>query len=298
MKNERKMNPHKSTKRGWLRPVCQSMSTLKKPERETVERPRDELEGALLPPGPAPAPIPMNDPLRQPPSAVAVPISSTDVASAAAATSSTTAAAAASLAATIADIPTVAAVPVVAAVPFDNCQYSSYPSQDAEEKEKLEKEKDSNRGTFGEAAAAAGDASDTVASAPYFPAYDEGFEQGNRDYAESAEMYHANLNGKKSANEEMTDIHRAKQKISAKTYNEREAIREANEEAKRRNRSGVQIKEDKWFKYEDTKPAEGDADNDTYLKKKGGGYEVNEYEVSEYETKEYETTEYKSVYDD
>ena len=225
------------------------------------------------------------------------------MASAAAATSSTTAATAttaAALEATIADIPTVAAVPVVAVVPVDNCQYSPYSSQDVEEKEKLEKEKESNRGTLEATAAAAGDASDTVASAPYLPAYDEGFELGNRDYAESAEIYYANLNGKKSANEEMTDIHRAKQKISSKTYNEREAIREANEEAKRRNRSGVQIKEDKWFKYEDTKPAykEGDADNDTYVKKKGGGYEVNEYEVSEYETKEYETTEYKSVYDD
>ena len=277
------------------------MSTMKKPARETVERPRDELEGALLPPGPAPAPIPMNDPLREMPSATAVPISSTDAASATAATSSTTAAVASDpMEATIADIPTVAAVPVVAEVPVDNCQYSSYPSQDAEEKDKLEKEKESNRGAGAAAAASASDALDTIASAPYLPTYDEGFEQENRDYAESAEMYHANLNGKKSANEEMTDIHRANQKISAKTYNEREAIREANEEAKRRNQSGVQIKEDTWFKFEDTKPAykEGDADNDTYVKKKGGGYEVNEYEVSEYETKEYETTEYKSVYDD
>ena len=276
------------------------MSTLKKPERETAERPRDELEGALLPPGPAPAPIPMNDPLRQPPSAVAVPVSSTDMASsAAAASSSITAAAGSAIEATIADIPTVEAVPVVAAVPVDNnLQCSSYPSQDAEEKEKLEKEKEANRGTL--EAAAASHTSDTTASAPYLAAYDEGFEQGNRDYAESAVIYNANLNGKKSANEEMTDIHRAKQKISTKIFNEKEAIREANEEAKRRNRSGVQIKEDKWFKYEDTKPAykEGDADNDSYAKKKGGGYEVSEYEVSEYETKEYETTEYKSVYDD
>jgi hypothetical protein len=116
-------------------------------------------------------------------------------------------------------------------------------------------------------------------------------------------MFHANLNGKKNANEEMSDIHRAKQKISTKTYNEKEAIREAAEEAKRRNRSGVQIKEDKWFQCKDTKPAynEGNPDDDKYAKKKGGGYEVNEYkstyEENEYETKDYETSEYKSVYD-
>jgi hypothetical protein len=283
------------------------MSTLKKLEKNREERPRDELEGALLPPGPAPAPISLNDPLLQPPSAVAVPIASTtDAASAAAATSSisTIPAAASPLEATIADtsIPTVAAIPVVAAVPVDN-QYSrsSYPSQDAQEQEKVEKEIKANRGVAAAAAAASSaSASDMIGSAPYLPAYDEGFEQGNRDYAESAEMFNANLNGKINKNEEMTDIHRAKQKISAKTYNEKEAIREANEEAKRRNRSGVQIRQDNWFRYEDTKPAykEGDADNDTYVKKKGGGYEVNEYEVSEYDTKEYETTEYKSVYED
>ena len=278
------------------------MSTLKK----TVERPREELEGALLPPGPAPAPISMDD-LQMPSAvAIAVPVSSTDATSAAvtALSSAATTSAASAAAATIADIPTVAAVPVVAAVPMDY-QDSSYPSQDAEEKEKMKKEKEAaNRGTAAAAAGApAATASESIPSAPYLPAYDESFEQGNRDYAESAAMFHANLNGKKNANKEMSDILMAKQKISTKTYNEKEAIREAAVEAKRRNRSGVQIKEDKWFQHKDTKPAykEGNPDDDKYAKKKGGGYEVSEYqstyEGKEYETKDYETSEYKSVYD-
>lgn len=282
------------------------MSTLKKPEKKTVERPREELEGALLPPGPAPAPISMDD-LQMPSAvAIAVPVSSTDATSAAvtASSSAATTSAASAAAATIADIPTVAAVPVVAAVPMDY-QDSSYPSQDAEEKEKMKKEKEAaNRGTAAAAAGApAATASESIPSAPYLPTCDESFEEGNRDYAESAAMLHANLNGKKNANEEMSDILMAKQKISTKTYNEKEAIREAAAEAKRRNRSGVQIKEDKWFQHKDTKPAykEGNPDDDKYAKKKGGGYEVSEYqstyEEKEYETKDYETSEYKSVYD-
>ena len=267
------------------------MSTLKKPEKETVERPREELEGALLPPGPAPAPISMDD--LQMPSAVAVEVPNSS-------TNATSTAAASATAATIADIPTVAAVPVVAAVPMDY-QDSSYPSQDAEEKEKIKREKEADEAN--RVGAPAANASESIPSAPYLPTYDERFEQGNRDYAESAAMFHANLNGKKNANEEMSDIAVAKAKISTKTYNEKEAIREAAAEAKRRNRSGVQIKEDKWFQHKDTKPAykEGNPDDDKYAKKKGGGYEVSEYqstyEENEYETKDYETTEYKSVYD-
>ena len=231
------------------------MSTLKKPEKETVERPREELEGALLPPGPAPAPISMED--LQMPSAVAVEVPNSS-------TNATSAAAASATAATIADIPTVAAVPVVTAVPMDY-QDSSYPSQDAEEKFKKEKG-EANRGTAAAASKApAANASESIPS--------------------------------------VSDIKTAKQKICTKTYNEKEAVREAAEEAKRRNRSGVQIKEDKWFQYKDTKPAykEGNPDDDKYAKKKGGGYEVSEYqstyEENEYETKDYETTEYKSVYD-
>ena len=138
------------------------MSTLQKPKNTKRNRPRDELEGALLPP--APAPIPIDDPLRLP-IASAVPDSSVAPAATAAATSAATitneasspathsmpvpASTAALPANSAADIPTVAAVPVVAAVPIGQFEY---PSQDLSGKEK---EDIANRGQA--AAAAAGE---------------------------------------------------------------------------------------------------------------------------------------------
>lgn len=288
------------------------MSTLQKPKNTKRNRPRDELEGALLPP--APAPIPIDDPLRLP-IASAVPDSSVAPAATAAATSAATitneasspathsmpvpASTAALPANSAADIPTVAAVPVVAAVPIGQFEY---PSQDLSGKEK---EDIANRGQAAAAAACAANDDDALPSAPFLPTYDDSFVDGNRDYRETAELHHGNRKGKIQSGEEIENIDRARRKIHAKQWTEREAIRQANEEAQRRNRSGVQINQDKWFKYEESeKPAYKvkDPDNTTYAKKKGGGYQVAEYdsmyEDKEYETKEYETTEYKSVYDE
>mmetsp|Transcript_2621 Transcript_2621/g.5591 ORF Transcript_2621/g.5591 Transcript_2621/m.5591 type:complete len:284 (-) Transcript_2621:6-857(-) len=282
------------------------MSTLQKPKKTT--RDRDELEGTLLPP--APAPIPMDDPLRLPvasavaeSSVSALPAGATggnEAASSFSATSpgSSTAAPSATAvpAASSPSIPTVAAVPVVAAVPMN--QYE-YPSQDAAAEK--DKEQAASRGQVAAASAATDD--DTIPSAPFLPSYDDSFAEENRDYVETAELHHGNRKGKIQSGEEIEDIDRARRKIHAKQWNEREAVRQANEEAQRRNRSGVQIKEDKWFKYETEKPAykEKDPDSVPYAKKKGGGYQVAEYDSmyddKEYETKEYETTEYKSVYD-
>jgi hypothetical protein len=281
------------------------MSTLQKPKKTT--RDRDELEGTLLPP--APAPIPMDDPLRLPVasavaefSVAALPAGATDGNEASSSFTATTPGSSAAASATAVpsasspDIPTVAAVPVVAAVPIN--QYE-YPSQDAA----AEKEKEAgSRGQVAAASAATDD--DAIPSAPFLPTYDDSFAEENRDYGETAELHHGNRKGKIQSGEEIEDIDRARRKINAKQWNEREAIRQANEEAQRRNRSGVQIKKDTWFKYESEKPAykEKGPDNVAYAKKKGGGYKVAEYdsmyEDKEYETKEYKTTEYKSVYDD
>eukprot|EP00568_Trieres_chinensis_P010457 CAMPEP_0183303376 /NCGR_PEP_ID=MMETSP0160_2-20130417/8838_1 /TAXON_ID=2839 ORGANISM="Odontella Sinensis, Strain Grunow 1884" /NCGR_SAMPLE_ID=MMETSP0160_2 /ASSEMBLY_ACC=CAM_ASM_000250 /LENGTH=220 /DNA_ID=CAMNT_0025466271 /DNA_START=58 /DNA_END=720 /DNA_ORIENTATION=- len=117
---------------------------------------------------------------------------------------------------------------------------------------------------------------------------------------ESARLRLGNDIGVALAESEREDIDRARRRINAVQYGERERIREANEEAQKRDRQGLKVIEDKYTRAGDAgmeRKTEEDPDIASYGQK-GGGYEVSEYETSEYVCKEYDTSyEYKSVYD-
>mmetsp|Transcript_24781 Transcript_24781/g.36349 ORF Transcript_24781/g.36349 Transcript_24781/m.36349 type:complete len:199 (-) Transcript_24781:156-752(-) len=100
--------------------------------------------------------------------------------------------------------------------------------------------------------------------------------------------------GTKNRQERLLDD-RGRHECSAKLRQERDAITRANLEGNKRNREGLDIRENKWFVGE---PEEIDKNTDiASYHKKGEGYEVSQYETSEYTTQDYNVSEYKSVYD-
>eukprot|EP00593_Proboscia_inermis_P011805 CAMPEP_0171324366 /NCGR_PEP_ID=MMETSP0816-20121228/116141_1 /TAXON_ID=420281 /ORGANISM="Proboscia inermis, Strain CCAP1064/1" /LENGTH=220 /DNA_ID=CAMNT_0011823281 /DNA_START=89 /DNA_END=751 /DNA_ORIENTATION=- len=106
--------------------------------------------------------------------------------------------------------------------------------------------------------------------------------------------------------EKESDLDRKAQiNVYSKNYSEEQAVKRANEFAKKRDKDGLDVKEDKYS----SKPIKtyGEAvggtkkqliaEEDLLKKMIDGGYKISDYETSDYETKGYKTAEYKSVYD-
>mmetsp|Transcript_48434 Transcript_48434/g.58437 ORF Transcript_48434/g.58437 Transcript_48434/m.58437 type:complete len:225 (-) Transcript_48434:190-864(-) len=106
--------------------------------------------------------------------------------------------------------------------------------------------------------------------------------------------------------EKESDLDRkAQTDVYSKNYLEEQAVKRANEFAKKRDKDGLDVKEDKYS----SKPIKtyGEAvggtkkqlraEEDLLKKTIDGGYKISDYETSDYETKGYKTAEYRSVYD-
>jgi hypothetical protein len=100
--------------------------------------------------------------------------------------------------------------------------------------------------------------------------------------------------GKIYASEERDSIKRVSAQAQAKPYFEKQRIDIATEIAKRRNREGMEVRDDKYFNPEALQAIKK---QDEAFVRKGGSYEVSEYDTKEYVTKDYEVSEYESVYD-
>mmetsp|Transcript_675 Transcript_675/g.869 ORF Transcript_675/g.869 Transcript_675/m.869 type:complete len:219 (-) Transcript_675:217-873(-) len=138
----------------------------------------------------------------------------------------------------------------------------------------------------------------TAREATHIPTYDDNSASA-KQRANTVAAKIGTIQGRISADEEQTELDKARREIYPIQYKEKNAFKKANEEAKRRDREGVQIQEDKWFQGngESNNVDKTDNDANTYFKKPSGGYEVREYETKEYATTDYEISEYKSVYD-
>lgn len=110
--------------------------------------------------------------------------------------------------------------------------------------------------------------------------------------------------GRFKSEEELDAIRKAKQRIFPHNYHEENSIKKANETAMRRDREGLQIKDDhldsgvsSLSKTNDKSDKEIMRNQQQKQKPRASGYQVKEYDVDSYDTKGYDVTEYKSVYD-
>jgi hypothetical protein len=113
----------------------------------------------------------------------------------------------------------------------------------------------------------------------------------------------AQRTGRMAAEEENEAIRKANRKVFAHNYHEKEALRNANDIARERDRDGLRMKEDEFQirAQEEEKRISEAKSSESKPKAAGyqvGGYAVKDYQFGgDYDTSEYQASEYKSVYD-
>merc|ERR1712183_874090 len=116
--------------------------------------------------------------------------------------------------------------------------------------------------------------------------------------------------GRFKSEEELDAIRKAKQRIFPHNYHEENSIKKANEIAVRRDREGLQVRNDHLSGAAFSSSPKSIDKNDEgetkrnyqyhlqqNIKPRSNGYQIKEYKVSSYDTKIYDVTTYKSIYD-
>ena len=132
-----------------------------------------------------------------------------------------------------------------------------------------------------------------IPTAPFLPMY-----QDNREEIEQQAIAKAKRRGKIEAESEKQAVGKVSRENYAKNYHAKQKVEVANLEARRRNKEGVHVTEDKYTvkRGEPTAPVE--KEEYAFAASYAGGYKVVEYDVTEYNTSDdYKVSEYKSVYD-
>jgi hypothetical protein len=132
-------------------------------------------------------------------------------------------------------------------------------------------------------------------TAPFLPKYQS---VSTRQQIERSAIAKGKRRGVIQAESEKEAVGTALRETYAKDWHARQQVEAANAEARRRNKEGLQIAEDKYtVERKDATPS-AEEQEPAFPTAYNGGYEVQEYDVSEYKgADDYEVSVYKSVYD-
>lgn len=132
-------------------------------------------------------------------------------------------------------------------------------------------------------------------TAPFLPRYQSVSMKQQRERSAIAK---GKRRGVIQAESEKEAVGKASRESYAKDWHARQQVEAANAEARRRNKDGVQVVEDRYtVERKDATPF-SEEQEPAFATSYKGGYEVQEYDVSEYKGADgYEVSVYKSVYD-
>lgn len=132
-------------------------------------------------------------------------------------------------------------------------------------------------------------------TAPFLPEYQS---VSTRQQREQSAIAKGKRRGVIEAELESEAVGKASRETYAKDWHARQLVEAANAEARRRNREGVQVVEDKYTVNRKDSTPSTEEQEPAFPTTYQGGYEVQEYDVSEYKSADdYEVSVYKSVYD-
>mmetsp|Transcript_6129 Transcript_6129/g.9397 ORF Transcript_6129/g.9397 Transcript_6129/m.9397 type:complete len:321 (+) Transcript_6129:79-1041(+) len=139
------------------------------------------------------------------------------------------------------------------------------------------------------------------ATAPLIPASGAGLsDKHGRRIIESVTLAEGRRKGKIASEIENEGIRQENRQAYSKEYFNKAAVKDAAKVALQRDREGLQIKQDKYFRQEvpKEKPDNNELQESYFTNESKGGYETKDYETSDYTFgSDYDVQEYKSVYD-
>lgn len=135
-----------------------------------------------------------------------------------------------------------------------------------------------------------------IPTAPFLP-LDQG--EQSREEKEQQAITMGKRKGKIQAESEKQGIGKASGESFAKNWHAKRQVERGNEEARRRNQEGVQVKEDKYtVERPDEKKGSAEKEDYAFQSTYKSGYDVAEYETTDYRASDdYDVSEYKSVYE-